>query len=130
MNITMTEWETRGAALATSLAARWPWLHDGALRVKSPLLSAHAELRRSDEGRAAFQVRITVDSSGCITGDALDIANAARMIAEVRDAMLFVYGETAGVVVWVDGECPCGSCSARGRTNHGECERCKGTGKR
>lgn len=130
INITMTEWEARGVALAASIAARWPWLHDRELRVQSPVLSAHAEIRRVDDDRRAFAVQITVDASGCISGGALDIANAARMIAEVRDAMLFVHGETAGLVVWSDGECPCSSCSGKGTSRGGMCERCAGKGVR
>lgn len=129
-NITTTEWKALDAKLAAELARRWPWLHDGALRAKTPILTAHAELRWArdiGEGRA---VQIFVDSSGCISGGALDIANAARMIGEVRDAMLFIHGETSGLVVWRDGECPCGFCGTRGTSCGVVCDRCKGTGKR
>lgn len=73
---------------------------------------------------------VAVDSSSTITGDISGMAEAARQICEVRDAMLFVYGETAGLVVWPDGECPCGFCSAKGVSQGRTCEHCKGTGKR
>ena len=128
MDITRNEWEELEAKVSTRLAVRWPWLYDGGLRVQTPLLSAHAELRLSNA--QAMVVRITVDSSGCISGGVAEIANAVRMMSEVRDAMLFVHGETDGVTVWRDGECPCSHCSSKGTTQGRACGRCNGTGKR
>ena len=130
MNITMTEWEAKSEVLAAKLEARWPWLHAGHLFVQTPLLSAHAEIRSVHDDRKAYTIQITVDSSACVIGGALDIANAARMFAEIRDAMLFVHGETSDLTVWVDGECPCGYCSSRGTTQGRRCEKCDGAGKR
>lgn len=134
MDITHSEWEELAAKISAKLAARWPWLHDKELRVQTPLLSAHAELRlaelRLSSSSYSMSVHITVDSSGCISGGVAEIANAVRMMSEVRDAMLFVHGETDGIVVWRDGECPCSHCSNRGTTQGRACDRCKGTGKR
>lgn len=129
-NITTTELKALEAKLAAELARRWPWLHDGGLRVRTPILTAHAELTWNVAERNAMTVQIVVDSSGCISGGVLDIANAARMIGEVRDAMLFVHGETSELVVWRDGECPCGFCSGSGKSRSGMCDRCNGTGQR
>ncbi len=129
MNITRSEWEELEAKISAKLAARWPWLHDGELRVRTPLLSAHAELRCRGNAMS-MSVRITVDSSGCISGGVAEIANAVRMMSEVRDAMLFVHGETDDVTVWRDGECPCSHCSSKGTTQGRACGRCNGTGKR
>ena len=127
-NITATEWADTEAKLAAALAVRWPWLHDSELRVKSPIMTAHAEARWSLERTAT--VRITVDSSSCILGGILEITNATRILAEVRDAMLFVHGETSDLTIWRDGECPCGYCGAKGTSRGAKCDRCKGTGKR
>jgi hypothetical protein len=130
-NITTTEWEAKRDVLAQALATQWPRAHDGKLRVQTPVLSAHADLRLDPSSDCrAFVVEITVDSSGCISGGALDIANAARMICEVRDAMLFLHGETADLLVWDDGECPCSHCSGKGASRGRTCERCDGEGKR
>lgn len=130
-NITTTEWSAKMDALSKAIAARWPGVHDGKLRVQTPILAAHADLRIDPSSDCrAFTVEITVDSSGCISGGALDIANAARMICEVRDAMLFVHGETADLLVWDDGECPCSHCSGKGTSRGGACDRCRGKGKR
>ena len=134
MNITSTEWEETKGKLAAALIARWPWLYrancdiDHGLSVESPLMSASAEPKKFAEGCAT--VRIRVDRSACIMGGVADIAEAARMLAEVRDCMLFIHGETSNLVVWQDGECPCGSCSGRGTSQGRPCDRCGGKGKR
>ena len=65
-----------------------------------------------------------------VTGGVVEIANAVRMMGDVRDAMRFVHGETSGVVVWRDGDCPCSYCSSRGTTQGRTCERCNGVGRR
>ena len=129
MDITEKEWDELETKLSMKIAARWPWLHDGKLRVKTPVLSAHAELRLLRDARSRM-AQIVVDSSGCVSGGVAEIANTIRMMEEVRDAMLFVHGETIGVVVWRDGDCPCSYCSSRGMTQGRKCERCEGTGKR
>ena len=135
MNITVSEWEKTRSQIALSLQARWPWLVRAnwaniiEVRVESPVLTMGAELLWGHPNKCAM-VRIRVDSSACLTGGIADIAEAARMIAEVRDAMLFVHGATSGLVVWQDGECPCGSCSGRGTTQGSPCDRCDGKGKR
>lgn len=135
MNITVSEWEKTKNSLALSLQVRWPWLvranwaNHVDLNVESPIMSASAELEwKSTDGCAT--VRIRVGRSACIIGGVADIAEAARMLAEVRDAMLFVHGETSGLVVWRDGECPCGTCSGRGTSQGSPCSRCDGKGKR
>jgi hypothetical protein len=154
MNITMTEWDEMEQRIAGEVARRWPWLvrlspHGTRLRVETPVLTAGAELqwvrheadkvpsgvrRDADPSRTVASrkatVRTTTHSSACITGSVIDIAEAARQIAEVRDALLFIHGATAGLIVWQDGECPCGHCGGKGLSCGSPCERCGGKGKR
>ena len=134
MNITMTEWEAFEDNLATEVRARWPWLvtvspHYAKLRVETPVLTAGAELDwHVRDGRCT--VRTAVHSSACISGGLADIAEAARQIAEVRDALLFIHGRTADLVIWSDGECPCGHCGGKGMSQGAPCGKCNGAGKR
>lgn len=130
-NITMTEWKETEDRIAAEVARRWPWLvrsspHYAKLRVETPTLTAGAEL---DFRGGKATVRTTTHSSACVSGGVADIAEAARQICEVRDALLFIHGQTAGVVVWQDGECPCGHCSGKGTTRGGPCGNCGGKGK-
>ena len=115
--------------VAADLAARWPWLckYPDELRVAAPILSAFARL---DWGRDCAKVEVVVDSATGVSGGIASIAEAARQIAEVRDAMLFVHGETCGLKVWSDGECPCSYCSGKGTMQGRSCERCAGKGVR
>ena len=133
-NVTLTEWKDIESKIAADLERRWPWLvrsspHFERLRVEAPVLKAGAELQWSHREQCAT-VRISVASSACISGGMADIAEAARQIAEVRDAMLFVHGATRDVTVWRDGECPCSHCSGKGESRGRSCERCDGKGKR
>lgn len=129
-DITMTEWRAREAEIASGLKVRWPWLAThGGLTVETPALAATAELRTRSADMSAT-VRVCVDKSCGISGGVADIAEAARQIAEVRDAMLYVHGETSDLVIWQDGECPCSHCSGRGSNRSGPCGRCGGKGKR
>lgn len=134
-NITITEWADVESRIAEALAERWPWLHrrtlSVTLSVEAPVMTVSAELAWNWAGDdASAKVRIRVDSSACTTGGLLEIAETARQVAEVRDAMLYVYGETSSITVWRDGECPCGYCGGRGVTQGRTCERCGGKGKR
>lgn len=129
-NITMREWHEREAVIAAGLAARWPWLHRGGLRIESPVMSASADLESTTSKHDSLSVAVRTDRSSTIMGGPADVANAVRMLAEVRDAMLFIHGETTDLVIWQDGECPCGHCGARGTTSGAPCSRCQGTGKR
>lgn len=133
-NVTMTEWKEIEGKIAADLERRWPWLvrrspYLDMLRVELPALTAGAELRWSHREQCAV-VCISVMSSSCITGGVADIAEAARQIAEVRDAMLFVHGSTWDIHVWQDGECPCSHCGGKGESRGRMCERCSGKGKR
>lgn len=131
MNITLTEWKAMEEKINAAIIQRWPWLHRpdrGRICVESPALSVSADLRASGGGAAI--VRLGVDSSACFSGGIASVAESCRQVCKVRDAMLYVSGVVDGVVVWQDGECPCGFCSARG-TNHGTpCGHCNGAGKR
>lgn len=131
-NITMSEWSKIEAKVAADVNARWPWLRRerrGDICVESPAMAASAELRWSAAHGAAV-VHVAVDRSGTITGGPADVAEAVRMLAEVRDAMLFIHGETSGLVVWRDGECPCSHCGGRGESRGRPCDNCGGKGKR
>jgi hypothetical protein len=132
-NMTMTEWTEVEATVAAGLQARWPWLmrlsaYQPKLRVETAAMAATAELDWDyRDGSATCVVRI--GSSGCCTGGVIDIAEHARQICEVRDAMLYVHGATAGIVVWRDGECPCRYCGGKGTSQGRMCEKCNGSGK-
>jgi hypothetical protein len=132
-NITMTEWKETEDRIAAEVARRWPWLvrtspHYTKLRVETPSLTAGAELDRTGRD-GSCTVRIVTHSSACISGGVADIAEHARQICEVRDAMLFIHGLTAGVTVWQDGECPCSWCGGKGKSRGETCSKCAGKGK-
>lgn len=132
MNITLTEWKAMEKRINAAIIQRWPWLHRidrERINVESPMLAMGAELDWSHQTMSA-KVRTRVDRSSAISGDLVAVAESCRQICEVRDVMLYVSGMVDGIVVWQDGECPCGHCSARGATRGGPCGNCNGTGKR
>lgn len=131
-DITMTEWKAQAATIESDVQRRWPWLYKpwshGGLRIESPLASASLDLRPDD----SFSMRpeMTISSSSCLTGGPADIAEAVRILSEVRDVMLYVHGMTRTTRVWKDGECPCSYCGGRGVSQGRDCRRCGGKGKR
>lgn len=132
-NVTLTAWTEIEAKIATGLASRWPWLlrdsqYHARLSVETPAMSASAELHW-DHREGSAQVVVRVQSSECCTGDLLDIAEHARQICEVRDAMSYIHGVTSHLVVWPDGLCPCAYCSAKGESRGTKCGWCHGSGK-
>lgn len=132
-NITMTEWQERQAQLSAEVKRRWPWLHkpwsraESSIRVECHALSASAELRMSG---GCFAVDVRVGGSSTCSGNAADVAEFSRQVSEVRDVMLYLHGETRDLVIWADGDCPCGSCGGRGADRGQPCRRCDGKGKR
>lgn len=128
-NITRSEWKETEARIVQGLAVRWPWAHSGGLRVGNAIVTARARLEHHHREDWST-VNIKTDQCGTVMGGLAEVVEAARLFAEVRDAMSYLHSETSHLRVWDDGSCPCGYCGSRGVSHGRPCERCGGTGKR
>lgn len=132
-NITMTEWRQEVAQVLSEAQSRVPWLQPrarsfSAVTLENNVMSCSLTLTSVDGEFMIADVRSGA-SSTCSGGPA-EVAEFARQVCEMRDAMLFIHGLVRDVRVWRDGSCPCGRCGGRGTDRGQPCDKCGGKGVR
>lgn len=131
-NITLSEWKARLKDVAAKVSALAPTLNVEVdrctLRIKTDALSLRLEPDfHGDWGPP----EVSVGSSSALPVN-ITLARATHsVIGRALEAGEYAFLLVGSVRVWI-ANCPCDSCSGRGRQMYSDapCDRCGGTGKR
>ena len=132
-NITLSEWDAWVAEVSRYGRLR---RGDGGVIAYDDFDVTHVSLRLetkhiANKGRCLTPTA-SVGKSGGLTGDLTSARALLRAADGAISAIEDLYTLVSGAQVWEDGFCPCDTCRATGKVNHGtlNCTRCKGTGVR
>jgi len=96
-----------------------------------PVGSVSVELRSdSEHDRGCVVPRASVVSATAPLGDMIRATAHHDAFGELLRIGRMWSSEIAGISVWFEGTCPCGSCSGTGKSYGDACKRCNGEGVR
>lgn len=130
-NITISEWSERTQDLAKMVRLRWPWFdvvaEPHSVIIRSSVCSATVGLENDDRH---FRPGARFGSASGLMGSVGAVRHGAAEYLQVCDALDLLTAHTEALHIWSGGECPCDSCSGRGRDGVRPCKRCDGKGVR